>query len=253
MPRPEREVPILSTRTLLLVWAALLALTAATVAVAKERLLTDYSVLGSLGISRPPSPDPTVAALQLANRDAETYSQAQSERIHALEREVARLRGDLDEAESAMVAIESGLRGAQTRADAVSALAEARISVERARVSAPWRRAEIAEVTDKLEEAERQFQAGNPGSAVFFASRAQRIADALCEEARRITTAKGAGVITAPRVNLRAGPSTTDAVLSVLSEATPVLPQRSEGEWVLVRTPDGVAGWIHASLLEVRP
>jgi hypothetical protein len=216
--------------------------------------LSGCALLGSLGItgSRPPS-DPALAERELASRDAETFRQAQGERIQALEREVARLSRDLQEAESAMVAIESGLRGAQTRADAVSALAEARIAVERARASAPWRRAEIAEVTDKLEEAERQFQAGNPGSAVFFASRAQRIADSLREEARRISTAKGAGVVTAPRANLRAGPSTTDAVLSVLAEATPVFPQRAQGEWVLVRTPDGVAGWIHASLLETRP
>ena len=216
--------------------------------------LSGCAALGSLGVPGfNPSPDPSLAALELANRDAETYRQAQAERIRALEREVSRLRSDLDEAESAMVAIESGLRGAQTRADAVSALAEARISVERARASAPWRRTEIAEVTDKLEEAERQFQAGNPGSAVFFASRAQRIADSLREDARRVAAASGARVVTAPRVNLRAGPSTTAPVLVVLSEATPVLPQRSEGEWVLVRTPDGAAGWVHASLLDARP
>ncbi len=208
--------------------------------------LSACAAIGSLG--RPP-PDPSFAALELAHRDAEIYRHAQAERIQTLEREVSRLRGDLDEAESAMVAIESGLRGERTRADAVSALAEARISVERARSSTPWRSAEIAEVKERLEEAERQFQAGNPGSAVFFASRAQRIADSLREEAGRVSAAKGTRVVTAPRVNLRAGPSTTDAVLAVLPEATPVLPQRSEGEWVLVRTPDGAAGWVHASLL----
>ena len=51
MPRPDKEVPILRTRTLLLVWAALLALTAVTVAVARGRLLAGYSVLGALGIA----------------------------------------------------------------------------------------------------------------------------------------------------------------------------------------------------------
>jgi hypothetical protein len=217
-------------------------------ALAASPALSGCAYLGSAGVPGFSSQ----SAHELADRDAETFRQAQAERILALEREVARLRSDLAKAESAMVAIESGLRGAQTRADAVSALAEARIAVERARVSAPWRRAEIAELSSKLEEAERQFQAGNPGSAVFFASRAQRIADALREEARRVATAKDARVVTAPRVNLRAGPSTDEAVLAVLAEATPVLPQRSEGEWVLVRTPDGAAGWVHASLLETR-
>jgi hypothetical protein len=213
--------------------------------------LSGCAFLGSLArpAAPPPGPDPSLAALELAQRDGEIYRQAQADRIQALEREVARLRADLDEAESAMVAIESGLRGAQTRADAVSALAEARISVERARNAAPWRRNEIADVQDRLEEAERQFQGGNAGSAVFFASRAQRIADSLSEEARRVSSAKGTRVTTVPRVNLRAGPSTSDAVLAVLQQATPLLPQRSEGEWVLVRTPDGDAGWVHASLI----
>jgi hypothetical protein len=148
-----------------------------------------------------------------------------------------------------MVAIESGLRGSQTRADAVSALAEARIAVERASSSTPWRRNEIAEMKVRLEEAERQFQAGNSASAVFFASRAQRTADSMREEARRAAEFKGMRVVTAPRANLRAGPSTSDAVVAVLLQATPLLPQRSEGEWVLVRTPDGAAGWVHASLI----
>jgi len=51
MPRPEPQTPILGTRTLLLVWVSLLALTALTVAVAKGRLLADYGVLAALGIA----------------------------------------------------------------------------------------------------------------------------------------------------------------------------------------------------------
>jgi len=214
--------------------------------------LSGCAFLGSLGSSAPPPPAASDPALEIAVRDAEIYRQAQVEQIHGLEREVQRLRGDLREAESAMVAIESGLRGAQTRADAVSALAEARISLERARTSAPWRGAEIAELTEKLEEAERQFQSGNSGSAVFFASRAKRLADALREEALRASRAQAMRKITAPHANLRAGPSTADSVLLVLRQATPVLPQRADGEWVLVRTLDGAAGWVHASLLEAR-
>ena len=55
------------------------------------------------------------------------------ERAAYLEREVQRLQQDLRQAEASLVAIESGLRGAHTRADAVSAIAEARIELVRQR------------------------------------------------------------------------------------------------------------------------
>jgi hypothetical protein len=190
-------------------------------------------------------------ATGVAARDAAIYRDAQADRIRTLERENARLRRDVEEAEDAMVAIESGLRGAQTRADVVSALAEARIAAERARAVAAWRERELGDIADKLAEAERQFQAGNPGSAMFFASRARRSADSLSEQARQLGTGPhGTLRVVPPRVNLRSGPSTSDPVLRVLTAATPVVPQRTQGEWMLVRTLDGAAGWLHASLLE---
>jgi hypothetical protein len=174
------------------------------------------------------------------------------ERTAYLEREVERLQQDLRQAEASLVAIESGLRGAHTRADAVSAIAEARISVERAERQAPWRRTESVEARDKLAEAERQLAAGRAASAVFFASRASRIAEGLLAEARQLERHPAARFVAAPRVNLRARPSTDAPVLEVLHEATPVLPEREEGEWVLVHTLRGPVGWVHAALLTPR-
>jgi hypothetical protein len=198
------------------------------------------------------SRDPASRACQDGARDAAVYRSAQQEWGEHLEREIANLRADLRQAEEAMVAIESGLRGLHTRADAVSTLAEARIAVERAAQNAPWREAEAREARGKLEEAERQLQAGHTGSAVFFASRARRIADVLNEEAARVAHSPEARFIHGLRVNLRAGPSTSDRVIEVLGQATPVFPERQEGNWVLVRTPAGPVGWIHASLIRSR-
>ena len=177
------------------------------------------------------------------------YERADIDRAAQLELEVERLRADLLAAEEAMVAIESGLRGVHSRADAVSTLAESRIAVERASRNVPWRRERVSEARQKLEEAERQFQAGHTGSAVFFASRARRIAAALDAEARRVASTPGARFINGRRVNLRAGPSTEDRILHVLVGSTPVFPEREDGEWVLVLTPSGQAGWVHRSLL----
>ena len=191
-------------------------------------------------------PDPTAQA------DARVYRTAQQEQVAHLEREVARLRADLRQAEEAMVTIESGLRGVHTRADAVSSLAEARIAVERASQSVPWRPADVSEARAKLEEAERQLEAGHSGSAVFFASRAQRIAKTLSEEADQVTQQASTRFVHARRVNLRAEPSIDAKVIGVLDEATPVFLERREGDWVLVRTTAGPVGWVHRSLLSPR-
>lgn len=177
---------------------------------------------------------------------------AGQEQIAHLERQVARLRADLLQAEDSMVAIESGLRGVHTRADAVSSLAEARIAVERAGKAARWRPDQVQEARVKLAEAERQLQAGHSGSAVFFASRARRIATTLNEEAAHVSRNRSTRFVNTRNVNLRAGPSRGYGVVDVLGEDTPVFPEREDGEWVLVRTLSGPAGWVHASLLSPR-
>ena len=201
---------------------------------------------GSGGTSQPGSPTPH---REQSEADAEIYRHAQRVYTRYLEREVQRLRADLQQAEGAMVAIESGLRGVHSRADAVSSLAEARISVERAVRDVPWREAQIEEARGKLIEAERQFQAGHSGSAIFFASRARRIADTLNEEAEQVAGTPGTLFVRRDRVNLRSGPSTQDPVLAELAKSTPVFPERTEGEWTLVRTPSGPVGWVYRSLL----
>ncbi len=180
---------------------------------------------------------------------AEVYRRAESERAERLSSQVARLRADLSQAEEALVTVESGLRGSHSRADAVSGLAGARISVERAASAAPWRLAELQEASDKLEEAERQVEDGHFGAALFFVYRAQRIADRLEAEASAVAAMQGARFISGRRVNLRAGPSTKAGVLTVLTKGTPIIPEDDDRGWVLIRTVGGAVGWVHSSLL----
>ena len=184
----------------------------------------------------PPRPTPSIAP--------DVYHRAETRRADRLEQEVARLRDDLRQAEEALVAVESGLRSGQGRADAVSSLAQARIEVERAAQAAPWRHAHVAEARAKLDEADRQVAEGNFGAALFFVYRASRIASLLIEEGREVGEQPGARFVRADRVNLRAGPSTTEDVIVVLSGGTPVFPEGEEREWVLVRTFSGPVGWV---------
>jgi hypothetical protein len=196
-----------------------------------------------------PVPAPELRECVAAAEVTEIYARADDAHTSELEIEVKRLRADLHEAEESMIAIESGLLGVQGRADAVSALAETRIEIARAARHAPWSVERIEEARQKLAEAERQFQAGHTASAVFFASRARRIADGLNDEARRVAKTPGAGFIKGRRVNLRAGPSTQHEVLAVLVGSTPVFRERADGDWLMVRTTTGMIGWIHVSLL----
>jgi hypothetical protein len=182
--------------------------------------------------------------------DHRVYEQAERDRAQLLEREVERLTADLAAAEQALVSAESGLRGASSRADAVSTLAGARIQIDRARDQAPWQSPSLDEAGEKLDEAQRQIDAENFGSAIFFAHRAERIAKRAREESEIAQAEEGFRRIAGDRVNLRDGPSTNHGVLAVLTRGTPVFPEREETEWLLIRTARGRVGWIHTSLAQ---
>ena len=68
-------------------------------------------------------------------------------------------------------------------------------------------------------------------------------------EASQVEHSSSARFVHGRRVNLRAGPSTSEEVLLVLDESTPVFTERSERGWTMVRTLSGRVGWIHDSLL----
>lgn len=194
----------------------------------------------------PVEPPKRVAAPSI---DLEIYRRAETERAARLAREVDRLKADLRQAEEALVMAESGLRGTHSRADAVSRLAEVRIQVERAAKAAPWRPEAIEEAQQKIEDASGQVEAGHFGAALFFVYRAERIASNLESEADQVYGSAGTRFIRGKRVNLRAGPSTQNTVIAVLTGGTPVFPESRERGWVLIRTANGTLGWVHDSLL----
>lgn len=191
-------------------------------------------------VPAPPAPEPI---------DTSVYNRAVTERAELLERENERLRADLRAAEETLLEVESGMRGTQRRAEAVSKLAEAHIQVDRAAKRAPWRIGTVAEAREKLAEAERQLADGHLGSAIFFVSRASRIAAALDAEAAWVASAPGARSVKPRRANLRAEPSTESGVIDVLPEKLPVFVEATDGDWALVRTVSGQVGWLRGDLL----
>jgi hypothetical protein len=201
-------------------------------------------LLSACASLEPPAPPPAPPP--------EVYRRADAERLKTVEQENERLRADLKAAEAMLLEVESGLKNPRRRAEAVSMLAEARIEVERAARRTPWRGAAVAEAKEKLLEAERQLAQGHLGSAIFFISRASRIAASLVEEAELIAAAPGSHYIKPRRANLRAEPNTTSDVLAVLPEELPVFVESREEGWALVRTVSGEVGWVHVELLGAR-
>ena len=184
--------------------------------------------------------------------DVSVYRRVATERAELLERENERLRADLRAAEATLLEVESGMRGTQRSAEAVSMLAEARIQVDRAAKRAPWRASTAAEAREKLDEADRQLADGHVGSAIFFVSRATRIAAGLDAEADLIARSPDARRVKPRRANLRSEPSTDSPVLDVLPGQLPVFVEATEGDWALVRTVSGQVGWMHVDLLATR-
>ena len=182
-------------------------------------------------------------------RDVDVFHRAETERAARLAGEVDRLQTDLRQAEEALVMAESGLLGTHSRAEAVSRVAEARVQVERAAAAAPWRPEEVEQARSKLVEAAQQVEAGNFGAAFFFVYRARRIADTLEAEASVVYAEPETRFIRGGEVDLRAGPSTREPVLGKLRSGTPVFPEKRRASWILVRTPTGSAGWVHATLV----
>ncbi len=179
----------------------------------------------------------------------DVLQRAQLTRAEFLEREVERLRADLHQAEASIVAMESGQRGNQSRAAAVSAIAEVRIALDRVERKVPWRVDQVHEARGKLAEAASQLERGHVGSAVFFASRAERITESLIDEVQQVDQWSDLRLVDGELVNLRAGPSREYPIIDQLRERTPVFPERAHRDWQLVRAPSGQIGWVHDSLL----
>jgi len=179
----------------------------------------------------------------------EVYRRAETDRGDRLAQEVARLKDDLKRAEEALVIAESDLAGMHGRADAVSSIAEARIQVDRAARRAPWRADQASAAADKLEEAERQLGDGHFGAALFFTYRARRVAAEILAEADQVEKSSATRFVNARKVNLRSGPSTSEPVVGVLEQGTPVFTESRRGAWLLVRVTGGPAGWVHSGLL----
>ena len=107
------------------------------------------------------------------------YRRAEEER-RRLEERVALLQRELELTEMEVVRTKARLQGIETKAEASSAIAEARILVSRLDARD---RATVSRCQELLDKAEQQINENNFGAAVFFARKAQDIATKAREPA----------------------------------------------------------------------
>ena len=202
-------------------------------------------------------------------REKRSASTAELDRLNArlkksdeeqkrLEERVALLQRDLELTETEIIRTKARLKGIETRAEASSAIAEARILA--GRLDPKARAATVALCNENIAKAEQQLSASPPnyGAAVFFAMKSQDIAKKAQEatDPTRHTTAEDERPspqptfrVKAKSANIRKGPDVTEEVLGEAPEGSVLEASAVKGDWVKV-TYNGTTGWVSRALLE---
>jgi len=173
---------------------------------------------------------------------------AQSKEL--LEQELAEAHDDLRNVERQFAVYEERLVSEQGKAAAVAAAAEARIRCDRLARERPSVLADSMRlyVTDLLETSDRLIQKQNYAAAQFYAERANH----TMSSAQRRATIEGAATtrtVSVDAANVRQGPGQSYSVVERLHTGALLLCWGETNDWYHVKTPNGVEGWIHASLV----
>ncbi len=169
-----------------------------------------------------------------------------------LEDAVALLTRDLELTENEIIRLKAKLRGLDSKAEASSAIAEARILMKRYQEQR-GRSVNLARCQELVERAEQQILDENYGAASFFAQKAQE----LLQDRRRTAPSGGAErqapkqdyTVVATTLNIRSDPSPTARVVGKLKKGETLQALAIRGEWVRVKI-EGGDGWVYLRLLK---
>ncbi len=219
-----------------------------------------------------PAPPPdTVVVVDTVTVEREVAPNPDLERrvsrlsIALLEREalIDELSRQRDAAIQEVVRTMAKLQTVANRADAASALAEAKVAVQALQALLPDTSAQVDQATRLVDMSTAEFDRQNYGGSLYLATQAKtlaRSADAnpSPEAARAPTQGEESftiplGIETITRSNVRSGPGLTFEILYTVSGGTPLTGRAHKDEWILVRFDDGREGWIFYSLVRSRP
>jgi hypothetical protein len=199
-------------------------------------------------------------SLSEARKESSRLREALSERsaeVTALEEAKATLELELKSALEELVRSQASLRNVQSRAFAVSRIAEVRVELQSYHKRDPALADRLQRAADFLDHADRAIQEDNMGGAAYLAERASE----LLRQVRTISEIRGPVPtelipLVPPRMlkvlavaNLRKGPSSDSERLGSVEPGTELRAIARRGEWYQVEFegPDPV--WVHRRLV----
>jgi hypothetical protein len=180
--------------------------------------------------------------LQTRLRRSEDEQRRLEDRLTAQQR-------DLEVTEMELIRTKARLKGLETKAEASSAIAEARILLRRAESRGG---ALLALGQQSLTKAEQQLLEENFGAAVFFALKAQDLAT-RAQEAPGTPRTGGpiplSVTVRAPRANIRKGPASSEVVVAVVPRGSKLAVKRAQGDWFEV-SHGTMTGWVSRTVVD---
>jgi uncharacterized protein (DUF3084 family) len=160
-----------------------------------------------------------------------------------MEEQLERTREVLEYAERQFISLERGLQSYETKASAVAALAEAKLSFDKTLRNQPFARnmVNVQQAREKIKESDILLSQKRYAASVYFSKRAIR----LLEETRSQESVR---IVSADDVNMHTGPGREYEVIARLDVGTVLIQVDYDAPWLRVETRGGQAGWVHESL-----
>jgi hypothetical protein len=174
-----------------------------------------------------------------------------SERNKHLEQLCESIRQDLTQAEKQFISIEERLQLKETKASAVSALAEAKLAYDKYKVNLDTNSdlESLKEIEQKLEESSQLIQKENYAASVYYSKRVHKMLERSANTQVFLRSHVETRIVSVQKANLRSGPGLDHDVIAQLTFGAVLVQVEKSDEWSRIETQDGIEGWIHRNLI----
>jgi hypothetical protein len=176
----------------------------------------------------------------------------EKDRSRQLEQLCRSIQQDLAQAERQFISIEHRLQLKETKASAVSALAEAKLAFDKFKSINGGTGVDLEslqEIERKLEESGQLIQKENYAASVYYSKRVHRMMERSATFKTYSRGQRETRIVSVPKANLRDGPGLDHGVIAQLSFGTLILQVERLEDWSRIETQDGIEGWVHHELI----